>query len=111
MVNTSTSRVLKPLCGSLFTRFIGPWHAGLAHLFFHPPRFPGAPPVDRGAGPNSGPDSRELVGWMILLAPPNGLLGSARSGREGRASGPWISSGWGLWTFEPERPRLVAPPP
>lgn len=30
----------------------------LSYLFFHPPRCPGAPPVDRGAGPNSGPDCR-----------------------------------------------------
>ena len=40
------------------------------HRFFHPPRCPGAPPLDLGAGPNSGPDSRELVGWMILLPLP-----------------------------------------
>jgi hypothetical protein len=33
-----------------------------AYLFFHPPRFPGAPPLDRGLGPNSGPDCRESVG-------------------------------------------------
>jgi len=37
------------------------------YRLFHPPRFPGAPPVERGAGPNSGPESRELAGWMILL--------------------------------------------
>jgi len=48
---------------------------------FHPPRFPGAPPVERGAGPNSGPESRELAGWMILLVPPKGFSGSARVGR------------------------------
>ena len=41
------------------------------YRFFHPPLFPGAPPVDRGAGPNSGPDSRELVGWKILVPPPS----------------------------------------
>lgn len=51
------------------------------YLFFHPPRLPGAPPVERGAGPNSGPDSRELVGWMIRLVEPNGFSGSAGLGR------------------------------
>jgi hypothetical protein len=51
------------------------------YLRFHPPRFPGAPPVERGEGPNSGPESRELVGWMILLVPPNGFSGSERLGR------------------------------
>ncbi|MGY4303489.1 hypothetical protein ACVIJ6_000732 [Bradyrhizobium sp. USDA 4369] len=51
------------------------------YRFFHPPRLPGAPPVERGAGPNSGPDSRELVGWMILLLPPKGLAGSLALGR------------------------------
>ena len=71
------------------------------YRFFHPPLFPGAPPVDRGAGPNSGPDSRELVGWKILVPPPSsGLEGSARVGRKGRDSGPCISSRWGLWTLE-----------
>jgi len=45
----------------------------LPYLFFHPPRCPGAPPLDLGAGPNSGPDSRELVGWMILLPLPGGV--------------------------------------
>ena len=50
----------------------------LSQRFFHPPRFPGAPPVDRGAGPNSGPESRELLGWMILLVLPNGLAGNVR---------------------------------
>ena len=40
------------------------------HRFFHPPRCPGAPPVERGAGPNSGPDWRESVGWKILLPVP-----------------------------------------
>ena len=54
------------------------------YLFFHPPRCPGAPPVERGEGPNSGPDWRELVGWMIRLSPPNGFCGSAPSGRKGR---------------------------
>jgi hypothetical protein len=53
----------------------------LSHLFFHPPRFPGAPPVNRGDGPNSGPDSRQLVGWMILLVLPNGLAGRVRLAR------------------------------
>lgn len=32
------------------------------YLFFHPPLFPGAPPVERGEGPNSGPASRLEVG-------------------------------------------------
>src|ERR1700688_10879 len=41
-----------------------------AYLFFHPPRCPGAPPLERGAGPNSGPDWRESVGWKILLPLP-----------------------------------------
>src|SRR5438477_11923040 len=78
------------------------------YLFFHPPRCPGAPPVERGEGPNSGPDWRESVGWKILLP----LLGSVswhggfRAGREGRDSGPWISSRWGLGIFE----VAVAPP-
>jgi hypothetical protein len=52
--------------------------AGRSYLLFHPPRLPGAPPVERGAGPNSGPDSREFVGWMILLSLPNGFDGKAR---------------------------------
>lgn len=51
------------------------------YLFFHPPRRPGCPPVDFGAGPNSGPDCRESVGWMIRLFPPNGFAGSARVSR------------------------------
>jgi hypothetical protein len=34
-----------------------------AYRFFHPPLCPGAPPVERGAGPNW----RESVGWKILL--------------------------------------------
>lgn len=34
----------------------------MSYLRFHPPRFPGAPPLDLGDGPNSGPDSREFVG-------------------------------------------------
>src|SRR5579863_9628436 len=37
------------------------------YRFFQPPRWPGAPPVERGEGPNSGPDWRESVGWKILL--------------------------------------------
>jgi hypothetical protein len=52
----------------------------IAYLFFHPPLCPGAPPLDLGAGPNSGPDWRESVGWKILL-PLSGLRGVARSGR------------------------------
>src|SRR5204863_842475 len=72
------------------------------YRFFHPPRCPGAPPVERGEGPNSGPDWRESVGWKILLP----LLGSVssregfRPGRNGRDSGPCISSRWGLWIRE-----------
>jgi hypothetical protein len=49
------------------------------HRRFHPPRFPGAPPVDLGAGPNSGPDSRELVGWKIFVPPTGaGFCGRVR---------------------------------
>jgi len=57
--------------------------AGDPYLFFHPPRCPGAPPLDRGAGPNSGPDWRESVGWKILLPPGSvvGLLGLSPPGR------------------------------
>ena len=52
------------------------------YLFFHPPRCPGAPPLERGAGPNSGPDWRESVGWKILLPlPDEGLRGLALPGR------------------------------
>jgi hypothetical protein len=56
------------------------------YLFFQPPRWPGAPPVERGAGPNSGPDWRESVGWKILLPPglmssSAGFFGRARVGR------------------------------
>jgi hypothetical protein len=46
------------------------------YRFFHPPRCPGAPPVERGVGPNSGPDWRESVGWKILLP----VLGPGSSG-------------------------------
>ena len=61
-------------------------HSGVFYRFFHPPRCPGAPPLDRGAGPNSGPDWRESVGWKILLpvagrSSREGLRDSARSGR------------------------------
>src|SRR5689334_24474140 len=81
----------------------------LPHRFFHPPRCPGAPPLERGAGPNSGPDWRESVGWKILLPLlVSGLRGLAPPGRKGRDSGPCISSRWGLWTFEPERPPPLA---
>ena len=58
-----------------------------SYRFFHPPRCPGAPPVERGAGPNSGPDWRELVGWKLLLPVPasglsrDGLRRAARPGR------------------------------
>jgi hypothetical protein len=52
------------------------------YRFFHPPRCPGAPPLERGAGPNSGPDSLEFVGWKILLPLPNsGLRGLVPPGR------------------------------
>src|SRR5580692_5445132 len=74
--------------------------ASRLYRFFHPPRCPGAPPLLRGEGPNSGPDWRESVGWITLLALPNGLTGFAPSGRKGRDSGPCISSRWGLWTFD-----------
>jgi hypothetical protein len=56
------------------------------YRFFHPPLCPGAPPVERGAGPNSGPDWRESVGWKILLllvalSSRGGLRVLARPGR------------------------------
>ena len=51
---------------------------GESHRFFHPPRCPGAPPLERGEGPNSGPDWRESVGWKILV--PRGEFGLARFG-------------------------------
>jgi hypothetical protein len=57
------------------------------YRFFHPPRCPGAPPLERGAGPNSGPDWRESVGWKILLPLPaamssgEGFRAEARPGR------------------------------
>jgi hypothetical protein len=52
------------------------------YLFFHPPLCPGAPPLERGAGPNSGPDWRESVGWKILLLLlGEGLRGVAPPGR------------------------------
>ena len=54
------------------THWIGQRSKSRSYRFFHPPRCPGAPPLDLGAGPNSGPDSRELVGWMILLPLPAG---------------------------------------
>ena len=57
------------------------WQLNQNYRRFQPPRFPGAPPVERGAGPNSGPDSRELVGWTILLSLPKGLSGSVRVAR------------------------------
>src|SRR6201999_477091 len=74
-------------------------HRWKVYLRFHPPRLPGAPPVERGAGPNSGPECCELVGCTILLVSPNGFSGSVRVGRKGRDSGPCISSRWGLWTL------------
>src|SRR3954466_5612880 len=60
--------------------------AGSDYRFFHPPRWPGAPPVERGEGPNSGPDWRESVGWKILLPLRAGELGSdgVRVWRPGR---------------------------
>src|SRR3984957_2817727 len=81
---------------------------GLSYRFFHPPRWPGAPPLERGEGPNSGPNWRESVGWKILLplagvdSSREGLRGEARLGRKGRDSGPCISSRWGLWTRDDE---------
>jgi hypothetical protein len=55
---------------------------GTAYRFFQPPRCPGAPPLDRGEGPNSGPDWRESVGWKILLPlPDEGFCGVAPPGR------------------------------
>jgi len=54
----------------------------VAYRFFHPPRCPGAPPLERGEGPNSGPDWRESVGWKIFVLPgSSGLRGLAPSGR------------------------------
>ena len=79
----------------------------MPYLFFHPPRRPGMPPVDFGAGPNSGPDCRESVGWMIRLVLPNGFDGSARFSRKGSDYGPCISSRCGLCTFEPLPPPLA----
>src|SRR6266480_3657995 len=82
------------------------------YRFFHPPRCPGAPPLERGAGPNSGPDWRESMGWKILLPlSDEGFCGVARLGRKGRDSGPCISSRWGLWTFEPARLAEGCPSP
>src|SRR6185369_1573522 len=86
----------------------------LPHRFFHPPRWPGAPPLERGAGPNSGPDWRESVGWKIFVPPgSSGLRGLAPPGRKGRDSGPCISSRWGLWTLEvdPLAPPVSRPSP
>src|SRR5215217_6871470 len=84
----------------------------LTYLFFHPPRWPGAPPLERGEGPNSGPDWRESVGWKILVPPGrSGLRGLAPPGRKGKDSGPCISSRWGLWTLEAEAPPLPLTPP
>jgi hypothetical protein len=57
------------------------------YRFFQPPLCPGAPPLERGRGPNSGPDWRESVGWKILLpltgpvSSGDGLRGVARPGR------------------------------
>src|SRR4051794_21888303 len=56
------------------------------YLFFQPPRCPGAPPVERGAGPNSGPDWRESVGWKILLPVLAPVLSGGRL-RDGVRSG------------------------
>jgi hypothetical protein len=50
------------------------------YRFFHPPRCPGAPPLERGAGPNSGPDWRESVGWKILLPAVEALSSRFREG-------------------------------
>src|SRR6266700_2585178 len=86
------------------------------YRFFHPPLCPGAPPVERGVGPNSGPDWRESVGWKILL-PLTGPrssgegLRAARPGRYGSDSGPCISSRWGLWAREAEEEESSFVPP
>jgi hypothetical protein len=53
-----------------------------SYLFLHPPLWPGAPPLERGAGPNSGPDWRESMGWKILL-PVLGLMSSGAGLRDG----------------------------
>src|SRR5882762_7361410 len=83
------------------------------YRFFHPPLCPGAPPVERGEGPNSGPDWRESVGWKILLPGPGAVSSPedrrGRPERKGRDSGPCISSRWGLWILEAA--GLVGPPP
>src|SRR3954453_16800286 len=57
-----------------------------AYLLCHPPGCPGAPPVERGEGPNSGPDWRESVGLKILLPLRAVELGSdgVRVARPGR---------------------------
>ena len=57
-----------------------------SYRFFHPPLCPGAPPLERGAGPNSGPDWRESVGWKILL-PVLGLMSSGEGLRVGARPG------------------------
>src|ERR1700704_7125200 len=59
----------------------------MLYRFFHPPRCPGAPPVERGLGPNSGPDWRGAGGWRNLLLLPGsvssceGFCGRAPAGR------------------------------
>jgi hypothetical protein len=63
--------------GALHCVFFG------GYRFFHPPRCPGAPPLDLGVGPNSGPDWRESVGWKILLPVAGPVLGPDSSGFRG----------------------------
>ena len=61
---------------------------GSRYLFFHPPRCPGAPPIDRGAGPNSGPDCRNdrSAGRFCCRCQAPACAGCRRSG--GRAGTP-----------------------
>ena len=56
------------------------WQANACGRYIHV-RDQHPAPLDRGAGPNSGPECCELVGWMIRLSPPNGLSGSVRLAR------------------------------
>ena len=57
------------------------------YLFFHPPRLPGAPPLERGEGPVERPEcscppSRIDFGWKILLSIPGPI--SSRVGLRAR---------------------------
>ena len=62
------------------------------YRFFHPPRCPGAPPLERGEGPNSGPDWRESVGWKILLPLPVPV--SSSEGLRGRRAVGTVGQGF-----------------